>query len=81
MATGKSCAELSMQEQLEEQIREKLQLLEVNGKLLAENNALEGQLKQAEEARMAEFAARTMMEDKLVRLKAMMWDVEHPEFR
>lgn len=81
MATGKSCAEMSLQEQLEEQIREKLQLLEVNGKLLAENKALEGQLKQAEEARMAEFAARTMMEDKMMRLKAMMWDVEHPEFR
>lgn len=81
MAQAKSCAEMSLQEQLEEQIREKLQLLEVNGKLLAENKALEGQLKQAEEARMAEFAARTMMEDKMMRLKAMMWDVEHPEFR
>ena len=81
MATGKSCAEMSMQEQLEEQIREKLQLLEVNGKLMAENKALEEQLKQTEEARLEEFAARTVMEDKLVRLKAMMWDAEHPEFR
>ena len=63
MATGKSCAELSLQE------------------LLAENKALEEQLKQAEEARMEEFAARTVMEDKMMRLKAMMWDVEHPEFR
>lgn len=81
MATGKSCAEMSLQEQLEEQIREKLQLLEVNGKLLEENKALEEQLKQTEAARMEEFAARTVMEDKMMRLKAMMWDVEHPEFR
>ena len=81
MAQAKSCDQLTMQEQLEEQIREKLQLLEVNGKLLAENKALEEQLKQAEAARLEEFAARTVMEDKMMRLKAMMWDVEHPEFR
>lgn len=81
MATGKSCDQLTLQEQLEETQRERMQLLDINGKLLEENKQLAEAVRAAEEARMEEFAARTVLQDKLCRLKAMMWDMEHPEYQ
>lgn len=79
MANAKSCDQLTMQEQLEEKLRENLQLNDVNRKLIEKNAELEKLLSEKDEAYTQEYALRQSMQMQLYRLKAMLWDKEHPE--
>ena len=79
MANAKSCDQLTMQEQLEEKLRENLQLNDVNRKLIEKNAELEKMLSEKDEAYTQEYALRQSMQMQLYRLKAMLWDKEHPE--
>lgn len=80
MANSKSCDQLTLQEQLEEKLRENMQLLEVNRQMIERNAELEKMINEKDEAYTQEYAMRQSMQMQLYRLKAMMWDKEHPEF-
>lgn len=75
----KSCDEVTMQEQLEAKLRENMELLDVNRKLLDDLKAVDEQLAEVSRELDARQAKCKAQQTELWKLKARLYDMEHPE--
>lgn len=75
----KSCDQVTLQEQLEAKLSENLTLVDAQKKLLADLKEMEEKLIKAQMAYTEEYTARKRIQLQLYKLKARLYDMEHPE--